>query len=78
MQNSLKAEEVYSPRLSILKHLIMQPYSFSTSHLNALNISSACDFFFKIYVQVFLLKSLVKVRKYLLPALELGLIGPHI
>jgi len=42
-----------------------------------LNKENVSDFSLKKYIQVFLDKSSIKLRKYLLLLLDVGLIGPH-
>jgi hypothetical protein len=56
---------MYSLLLSNLRILITCPIYFSTLVLKVLNVNKMSHFFFKNLTHVFLLKSLVKVTKYL-------------
>ncbi|KAK9144242.1 hypothetical protein Sjap_004145 [Stephania japonica] len=48
---------MYSPPLSLRKHLIFFPNSFSTASLNSTNFDNASLFSFKNFTQVYLEKS---------------------
>ena len=64
LQNSLNAIELYSPPLSVLRHLMNNPVCFSTNTLNALNWWNVSDFSSTKYIHVFLEKSSIKLIKY--------------
>ena len=64
LQNFLNAIELYSPPLSVLKHLMNNTVCFYTNALNVLNWWNASDFSSTKYIHVFLEKSSIKLIKY--------------
>lgn len=78
LQNCSNSAEVNSPPLSVLKQPILSPFSFFTSALNFLKLSKAADLVARKYTHVILVKSSMKVVKYLLLLFGSRLSGPQI
>jgi hypothetical protein len=73
----IKLLSIKFPPLSVRKHLMDKPVSFSTCFLKHLNMFKAADFSLKKYIHAFLLKSSIKHNEYLFLLLEIGEIGPQ-
>src|ERR1051325_6624593 len=79
MLNSVLLKETCTSKVFlpyVLNALILQTLCFSTNSLNVLKASHASDFCIKKYTQVFLLKSSIKVIKYLHPP-DVGISTKH-
>ena len=77
LQNFLNVIELYSPPLSVLRHLMNNPICYSTNALNALNWWNTSDSSSTKYIHVFLEKSSIKLIKYLIWLFDGGLIRPQ-
>ena len=77
LQNFRNSFEIYSPPLSVLNTFMCSPLWFSTSALKFWNFSKTSLLFLRKYIQVFLVKSSMNVKKYRLPANDGACIGPH-
>ena len=73
-----KEEEMFelnSPPLFVLQKLILNNLLEISSDLNILKASNAFEFFFSIYTDIILMKSLIRKGKYFLPPSVLWSIG---
>src|SRR5579875_1305659 len=75
--SSPNALEVNSPPLSDLNTLMSCSDCFSTKVFHALNLGSTSLLVLSTYTHTFLVKSSMKVRKYLPPPMDNVFIGPH-
>ena len=75
-----KEDEMFflnSPPFFVLEKLILNNLLEFYSDLNILKAPNAFEFFFSIYTDIILMKSLIRKGKYFLPPSVLGSIGPE-